>query len=102
MFVGYYLDSKSIGTDINVAPVHNLEFLETTMIGNAEKPGNKPFKDQRSVESSESYMQFIAAVREGDRKFQSDVWPNWRNGNPQYRVISIRNIREKGINPIPR
>jgi hypothetical protein len=47
-------------------------------------------------------MQFIAAVREGDRKFQSDVWPNWHNGNPQYRVISIRNIREKGVNSITR
>jgi hypothetical protein len=102
MFVGYYLDRDSVGTDINVAPTRNLEFLETTVIGNGPPIEDQPFRDQNSAQSSASFKAFLAAVRKGNEEFWSDVQQNWIKGDPRYRVMSIRNLRQKGINPIPR
>ncbi len=93
MFLGYYLDPKSDGT------VHDIEFLETTMIGNVDIP-NQRFN--KTIEDSPSYKNFMAALNKGDQEFRQNVLPGLRERNPQYKFISVRKARENGITAIPR
>jgi hypothetical protein len=101
MFVGYYLDESAVGKDLHVAPIQNLEFLETTLIGGG-KVSNRAFDESHKPEDSESYYQFQEAVKTGATEFDKDIKENWRARKPGYGLMSVRNLRARGINPIPR
>jgi hypothetical protein len=102
MFVGYYLDKDSVGQNYHVAPTQNLEFLETTMIGLGPQPSNRRFDSADAARASGSYKEFQDALDAGRKEFDSEVLDNWRNRKPAYMVMSIRNLRARGISPIPR
>jgi len=102
MFVGYYLDKDSVGTNYHVAPTQNLEFLETTMIGLGPQPPNRRFESADAARASESYKEFKNAIDSAKKRFDSEVLENWRDRKPGYMVMSIRNLRARGVNPIPR
>lgn len=101
MFVGYYKLKDAVGNDFHTAPVHDLDFLETTMIG-GETPTKKPFDASHKPEDSESYAQFRGALQRGEQEFEQEIRENWKARKPGYGLMSVRNLRARGINPIPR
>jgi hypothetical protein len=102
MFVGYYLEEASVGKNYHVAPVRDLQFLETTMIGSGTPPPNRRFDSSYSPWASDSYQSFAKAEEKGNQEFNAEVRDNWRDQKPGYIVMSIRNLRARGVNPIPR
>ena len=99
MFVGYYMDDKSYGT------FHNLQFLETTLVGAAgfHQPSayNIAFNPLwHPVQQSESYNQFVYAVNYGNQEFEREVAPGLNRHAPGFMLIDVRFAREKGISPI--
>jgi hypothetical protein len=95
MFLGYHLDQRHVDF------FGNLEFLETTMIAAGPPVQDRPFKNPAAAVETPSYKEFIAAVRKGDERFQSEVLPKLREKSPGYIAISVDKARQIGINPIP-
>jgi hypothetical protein len=98
MFLGFHVDSQSCGQG------RNLVFLETTLIGdpglNRLERGWRFQNPDMSYKSSESYRQFMRAVEEGNRKFQSIV-SSVNNHQAGYHVVEIIQARRVGIAAIP-
>lgn len=98
MFLGYFVKPERDGT------FDNLEFLETTMLGSGPPLvlHDRPFprREQKWLETTPSYKEFMAATTQGNREFQSDVRPNL--GHERFRLIDVREQRTRGINPVPR
>jgi hypothetical protein len=94
MFLGFYLDAQK----------QHVAFLETTLIGN---PGlsaiqrNWKFLTGGGYSNSESYKQFVNALRVGEAEF-SEIKSALTPLQPGYSVIDISEMRRAGISPIPR
>lgn len=94
MFLGFYLDPQK----------KMPEFLETTLIGS---PGLDPlqkwwtFKTREGYKNSESYRQFMAAVRAGDIEMRGMVGP-LKGGERGYSIVDVDQMRHVGIAAIPR
>jgi len=153
MFVGYYRENHLGGPNpdprfksTTVAPVTaDLEFLETTKIGNGPPLPNRPFDkawpvdcgsdlkckgelDAAAKECEEkyekedavkecimekefgiSYREFNDATQAGNVEFYGKgkddpdaVLPHWLKQEQLYTCMRVRNLRARGINPIPR
>jgi hypothetical protein len=95
MFVGYYLD-----------PGHKeFEFLETTKLGAGHQPGitrNIAFSPVlHPALGSESYRQFIEAVRYATNDYTQEVAPAVQQHRPHYLLIDVAKARQLGVNAIP-
>jgi hypothetical protein len=93
MFLGFYLDAQR----------RQVQFLETTMIGNPPLGAlsMRTFLTANGYVASESYRLFGAAQRVGQDEYARAL-PGLRASTPGYFVVDIDRARHAGIAAVPR
>lgn len=98
MFVGYYMNPKYEGS------YRDIQFLETTMVGNGQlpRPNSPPFSRSNPLDRSASLREFLYAVKFANHEYDTKALPGIRQHAFRYDIIDIKQARQMGITPISR